>query len=381
MDTKILEDIGLTKSEIKVYFTLLEIGSSTTGKIIERSNVSSSKIYEILDKLIQKGLVSYILDGKIKYFEASDPNRIISYIEDKKKDLELQKKAIQELIPKIELKKNLSEIKQEAKIYRGIKGLETAFYEALDLASKGDTLYVYGIPKRPQESNRFFVKWNKERAKRGVRAKQLFNESARGELQSLPENNPLAELKYLPEDLLIPAAINVLKNRIIIFPSETGNEPLLIVIENKDVADSFIAQFNLLWNQPTRVYTGIAGPKKVFEELTETKIELLAFGLDSEIIGNILPKELKKLNEHLEKHRIPEKLLFNKKPKKSLFASLSELKHLPKEYFSPLHVEIYENNVAIIDWNKPITTIIINKKEIVNQYRSYFNLLWKIAKP
>ena len=72
---------------------------------------------------------------------------------------------------------------------------------------------------------------------------------------------------------------------------------------------------------------------------------------------------------------------FNKKPKKHLFARLSKLKHLPKEYFSPLHVEIYKDNVAIIDWNEPITTIIINKKEIVNQYKSYFNLLWKIAKP
>ena len=219
MDITILESIGLTKSEIRVYFTLLELGPSTTGKIIEKSNVASSKIYEILDKLIQKGLVNYILEGKIKYFEASDPDRIINYIEDKEEQLELQKNEIKNIIPKLMLKKQLAKIKQDAKIYRGFKGLETAFYEALDLMTKNDIFYVYGIPKRSEETNRFFVKWNKERAKRGIKAKQLFNESAKGELQTLPENNPSSEIKYLQENLLMPAAVNIFNTRIIIFPS------------------------------------------------------------------------------------------------------------------------------------------------------------------
>ena len=52
--TELLEEIGLTKSEIKVYLALLELGSSTTGPIVDKSKASSSKIYEILDKLMQK---------------------------------------------------------------------------------------------------------------------------------------------------------------------------------------------------------------------------------------------------------------------------------------------------------------------------------------
>ncbi|MEK6933041.1 MAG: helix-turn-helix domain-containing protein, partial [Nanoarchaeota archaeon] len=221
MDTTILEDIGLTKSEIKVYFTLLELGPSTTGKIIEKSNVSSSKIYEILDKLIKKGLVNYILKGKIKYFEASDPNRIINFIDDKEKQLESQKKEIQEIIPKLELKKKLAKFKQEAKIYHGFKGLEVAFYDALNLMNKGESYIAYGIPKRSDKANRFFVKWNKERANKKIKQMILFNESARGDLQTLPKNNPLSEIKYLQEDMFMPAAINVFKDRTIIFPSET----------------------------------------------------------------------------------------------------------------------------------------------------------------
>ncbi len=381
MDTTILENIGLTKSEIRVYFTLLELGSSTTGKIIEKSNVASSKIYEILDKLIQKGLVNYILKGKIKSFEASDPDRIIRYIEDKKKQLELQENEIKNIIPQLILKKKLAEVKQDAKIYRGFKGLETAFYDALNSMSKEDIFYVYGIPKRSDETNRFFVKWNKERAKKGIKSKQLFNEEAKGELQTLTKNNPLSEIKYLQENLLMPAAVNIFKNRIIIFPSETEKQPILIVIDNKEVAESFIQQFDILWNQQTRVYTGLQGPKIVFREMLDVNKEILAFGIDNEILYKKIFEELKKLINHLNSKNIPERLLFNKRFKEHPVARLAKVKYLSKEYFSPLHVEIYGKKVAIIDWNEPITTIIIDKKEIAESYRKYFNLLWNIAKP
>ena len=53
MNEQLLEEIGLTKGEIKVYLTLLRLGETTTGKIIEKAQISSGKIYEILDKLIK----------------------------------------------------------------------------------------------------------------------------------------------------------------------------------------------------------------------------------------------------------------------------------------------------------------------------------------
>ena len=63
-----LEKIGFTKSEIAVYTALLKIGQKTTGEILKEAKISSGKIYEILDKLIKKGLVSYIIKNNTKYF-------------------------------------------------------------------------------------------------------------------------------------------------------------------------------------------------------------------------------------------------------------------------------------------------------------------------
>src|SRR3989338_4958097 len=108
MDIKLLEDIGLTKSEIQVYLALLELGSSSTGKIVDKSKASSSKIYELLDKLMQKGLVSFIIKSGVKYFEAAPPDRIMDYMKEKEENIIHQKNVLKEIIPQLELKRQLS---------------------------------------------------------------------------------------------------------------------------------------------------------------------------------------------------------------------------------------------------------------------------------
>ena len=68
MDTKLLEEIGLTKTEIKLYLALLKLGQSTTTGIVREAQVHASKVYEFLDKLIQKGLVTYVIKANKRYF-------------------------------------------------------------------------------------------------------------------------------------------------------------------------------------------------------------------------------------------------------------------------------------------------------------------------
>jgi len=60
MNTKILEDIGLTPGEIKVYLTLLEEGASSAGKILEQAQIQNSVFHFNINRLMEKGLVSSI---------------------------------------------------------------------------------------------------------------------------------------------------------------------------------------------------------------------------------------------------------------------------------------------------------------------------------
>ena len=62
--------------------------------------------------------------------------------------------------------------------------------------------------------------------------------------------------------------------------------------------------------------------------------------------------------------------------------SLIEAKYLPETHQSPATIYIYGDKTAIIMWlavGKPFA-ILVESEEISKSFRSYFNLLWKIAK-
>src|SRR3989344_5175574 len=87
MDLRILEDLGLSTAEAKIYVALLEQGQSKTGRIIDVTKLQSSTVYHVLGSLIEKGIVSSIHKGKIKYYQAEKPESLLAFLEDKKRKL------------------------------------------------------------------------------------------------------------------------------------------------------------------------------------------------------------------------------------------------------------------------------------------------------
>src|SRR3989344_4193652 len=116
VDTSVLEDIGLTNAQIKVYVTLLELGETSSGPLLKKSKLHNSVAYHALDQLIEKGLVAFVLKGKRKYFSAEHPKSLIKFINDKKE-------KISQLITQLTIKPT----KQEAKVFVGWKGVYVAF--------------------------------------------------------------------------------------------------------------------------------------------------------------------------------------------------------------------------------------------------------------
>src|SRR3989344_2652015 len=140
MEIGVLKDLGLTDGEIRVYLALLEIGNSTAGRIIEKSKISPSKIYDVLNRLIDKGLVSYIIEGKTKHFRAAPPKNILNYIERRENELMQRKNEFRKIIPLLEAKKKAETSAFNAEIFEGVNGLITVFDMSFEESKKGDTV-------------------------------------------------------------------------------------------------------------------------------------------------------------------------------------------------------------------------------------------------
>src|SRR3989344_470827 len=156
-DIQDLLKIGLTEGESKVYLALIELGSSTVGPIVKKSGVAYSNIYDILQRLMEKGLVSYIIKNKTKHFQAVSPANLLDYLEKKEEEINNQKKLLKNFLPRLEELQKLKP-EQDAEIFIGIKGLKSAYEKLLKGATKTDEDLFFYIHEEEyaEESDLFY---------------------------------------------------------------------------------------------------------------------------------------------------------------------------------------------------------------------------------
>lgn len=243
MDEKLLEDIGLTKGEVKVYLTLLKIGETTTGKIIEEAQISSGKIYEILDKLASKGLVSYVVKEKTKYFNAASPNRILDFLNEKGKLLKDKEEKLREELPSLFELQKAKRKKHETNLFVGLKGIRTAIFEALDDLSKEDEVLVMGVRSSKNEKyNIMWQSWHAKRMKKKIVCRAIFSDKGTEYYKSFKK---MTYIKVKVLDGLTPSAIDIIGNRVLIFTYEGESSCLSIL--NEEISKSFKTFFETLW--------------------------------------------------------------------------------------------------------------------------------------
>lgn len=238
LDISILEDLGLTNAEIKTYMSLLEIGSSSAGKIIEKSNLQNSVLHRALNSLIEKGLITYILDGGKKVYSATNPENFYDFIEDKKR-------RFTQILPKLKLKQSLVKEDTSANIYKGKKGL-IKMYNFL-ITVKGKEYNTFGGGTRVTHDVMGPLWWenlHRKRVEKKLECRQVYDETIR-EFGKLINALPYTKIKYLPKEFEQLQETIIIGDYVgIAIFSET---PYGILIKDKSVAEGYRKQFEILW--------------------------------------------------------------------------------------------------------------------------------------
>ena len=209
MDTKILEEIGFTLGEIKVYFALIQLGESTIGPISKKAHVTPAKVYLIFEKLKEKGLITYVIKSGTNYFQALNPNRILDYMEEKNKRLQAQKAEIKAFIPTI-IPLQKSEAKQYATIYESYNGIKTLYDEILDYLHKNNEDFLgftLGEEHIGKQANLFFKNYDTKRRELKIKTKLIGLSHQKKFLEKEYGKNPNIKIKYaqyaVPTGLII----------------------------------------------------------------------------------------------------------------------------------------------------------------------------------
>lgn len=234
MDTEILRKIGLDEKEIKVYLSLLRIGSVTASIVSKETDIDRATCYRYLDSLVNKGLVSYVIQNNIRYFQAAHPEKIL-------KDLQEKESEFEKLLPElIELSK-LPKEETTAEVYKGIEGIKTVLREILrtkqDHLALGDEGHFQDIMPI------FFQQFINECERNKIREKVLCSAKVYKKVKEFDYKYSVT--KALRSGNPLPTTSLIYGDKIALFSWELPYNA--IVISNRNLANTYKNYFEILW--------------------------------------------------------------------------------------------------------------------------------------
>lgn len=236
MISNVLKNIGLTEKEAAVYLALLELGSSPVSTISHQAKINRVTTYDILKKLIQKGLVNFLRRKDIKYFAATKPD--IVYQEYKTK-LTSFKNALPAL-------KRLSGQTPHPRVryFEGLEGIKNIYTDTL--SSKTEILN-YSNSKEIRDN---WPEYDSEYVTRRVK-KKIFLRGI-SPLDDYGLKVQTEDQKYLREIRLVPAKDFSFTNEINIYDNKVAivsyrNELIGMIIESIEIANTQRDIFKMAW--------------------------------------------------------------------------------------------------------------------------------------
>lgn len=241
MDLEILRKIGVSDGEIKIYNVLLGTGATSVDGLNKKTGVDRRNIYDILNKLIERGFVSYMEENGKKTFRASNPESILNYLDEKRSDLEGVKEEITKLIPSIQQLLIPKPEEQFAEIFRGSEGMKSVWNDMLNYDAIywiGSGLYV------PERYPAFWKDWNKRRIKKRVESYNLIRHEKRGAFSEKEFKN----FKFLPKEFSGNPTVTVIYGNKVVQQLFSG-KMFFFVITSRELAENYKRYHRFLWDK------------------------------------------------------------------------------------------------------------------------------------
>lgn len=238
----ILKNAGLTDGEAKVYLALLTLGESKVGPVIKTSRISRSKVYDILERLIQKHIVSKVEKKGVFWYQALPPNTLLNIVKQKEHQLKREQELLQKALPQ------LAQLQPKQKInvviYEGFEGFKAMIDRMIQEFTPKDVYEAMGISETTESMRHYARKIYEAQKIKKFKARSIFDEKGAYKIEE--RKTAWHEIRILPKGWHTPASFTVYGDTVGI---HTGKEETIIsiVIKNQEIAKSFRAAFEAMW--------------------------------------------------------------------------------------------------------------------------------------
>lgn len=241
MSEHFLEELGLTRGEIRVYLSLLSLGQTTSGPLIAESHISSSKVYEILDKLMKKGLATHIIKNKTKYFQATSPAKLRTYLASQEHRIEQQKNELEKNLPGLLALYHSHRISENAEIFTGLPAIKTMLWDMIEDAKPGEHYLFFGGVGKGYEKifPKLYISYDTHRHEKKLTTRGLVSSHH----QKLLAQLRYAKIRYVTHPT--PSNIGIFRDKIAI--QSWSEKPMAVLITSQELANQFREFFETVW--------------------------------------------------------------------------------------------------------------------------------------
>lgn len=244
MKESILEQLGLSPNEAKVYMTLIKNGEQGVSEISKHSGIHRRNVYDAVHRLLSKGLVFEIISAKESLYGGVDPEKLRELLAEKQNQLEL---AMPELV---------SIYKQHSSdygtfVFEGYQGMKNIWRLMLDSKSK---VYTLGGKGHWFDEN---LKDDLDVLFQGVKKNKitfqiLFDHQALNRFPALKDYyKGNGKYRILPADYDTSCTIHIFGEYVVIYNGvgygKLDPNSSFFIIKSVGIADSYRKWFEFMW--------------------------------------------------------------------------------------------------------------------------------------
>lgn len=236
---KSLATLGLEEKAAAIYIAVLQVGSSSLADIAKRTRINRTTLYQHLDTLLDRGLISKTPKGKRILYAPENPQKIL-------KNLERSTALFLQQAPQLEQLYKHARHTPSARVYEGLEGIMQVL---LEIGSSLQPIDAFFSPEKffraiPPKENREFlatIEQNgtilRDLVERDGAAKRFVAEVRRS-------HGTFHKAKLLPEDFKVSIDMLITGDKVALI---SFDHMTALLIENDEIATFQRATHAFFW--------------------------------------------------------------------------------------------------------------------------------------
>lgn len=248
MIERTLHQLGLNDTEIKVYLTLLQTGTSPASTVGKRTDMPPSTARYTCKQLVQMGIVLMGTKGNTLLFTAREPEHLDILLEKERNLLKRKTEGLNQIVGDLKKLYNPHSTLPKVRFCEGVEGLISLLDDTLHSGAKT----IYGAVRLTPNTHPDILHYLKKtyiptRIKQKNRAFSLFNDTPETQTYRQRDKELHRTTLLIPEkDFPFPQSLQIYGDRVAFYNIETKN-PGGIIIQDDTVRDTQVSIFKMAW--------------------------------------------------------------------------------------------------------------------------------------